>query len=97
MNISRSDLVDSAISELFRSAVKEIIQDLESEPVYSAFRRYQREQKQLKIAKDICKHQQNLESEDQEWVYFRETETSEALKNSFSSKILKVENQGKFR
>jgi len=80
MNISRSDLVDSALSELFRSAVKEAIQKLESNPVYLTFRAYQREQKQIEIAKQISKHQKNLESEDQEWVYFREKETSEAIR-----------------
>lgn len=80
MNISRSDLVDSAISELFRSTVKETIQKLESESIYLAFRRYQREQTQSKIAKEISKHQKDLESEDQEWVYFREKETSEAIR-----------------
>jgi hypothetical protein len=71
MNISRTSLVDSAISDIFRSSVKEIIQNLENDPIHLTFRKHPREQKQLKIAQEVSKHQKILESEEQEWVYFR--------------------------
>lgn len=68
MNISRSDLIDSAQTLRFQQAVKELIETLEGSGEYLAFRQIPRERKRESGAKDLAKKKSTIESEEQNWV-----------------------------
>lgn len=68
MNISRSDLIDSAQTLRFREAVKELIARLESSSEYRIFRQFPKEQKLETGSKDLAETKSAIESEEQNWV-----------------------------
>jgi hypothetical protein len=75
MNISRSGLVDSENSDLFRKAVSEIFEKIESSQEYLKFRRFKEEAKIITGAESLENKKQNLESENQRWVIYQSSES----------------------
>jgi hypothetical protein len=76
MNISRSGLVDSGKTDLFRSAVARIFERIEGSEEYLKFRRIQEERKTVAGAEDLQTKKQNLESDSQRWVVYQPTESA---------------------
>jgi hypothetical protein len=69
MNISRSDLVDSAETLEFRSAVKELLEQLETSPDYlEKFRQVPQKKKQRESADHLAEQKRLIESDEQSWV-----------------------------
>lgn len=68
MNISRSDLIDSAHTLRFRQTVKELIETLEGSPEYLAFRQIPKERRRERGARDLAETKSAIESEEQNWV-----------------------------
>ncbi|MFQ5758875.1 MAG: hypothetical protein ACE5IF_04290, partial [Candidatus Bathyarchaeia archaeon] len=71
MNISRSGLVDSALTDLFKKAVGELISKVEGSRKHSVFRLVPKRRKERKGAKELYERKRRLESRDQKWVYWR--------------------------
>jgi hypothetical protein len=71
MNISRSGLVDSERTDLFKKAVSEIFEKIESSQEYLKFRRVPEERKTIAGAGALESKKQNLESENQKWVTYQ--------------------------
>lgn len=68
MNISRSDLVDSAETLLFKKTVRKIFERLETSKDYLDFRQIPKSQKQVESADHIAVEKKAIEAEDQNWV-----------------------------
>lgn len=69
MNISRSNLVDSARTVQFKKAVRALLQELETSPAYlQEFRPVKTVKKRKKAAKYLADQKRSIESEDQNWV-----------------------------
>lgn len=68
MNISRSGLIDSALTLQFRRTVSELLEVLEGSPEYLAFRQLPKERKLEDGAKDLAETKSTIEAEDQNWV-----------------------------
>ena len=79
MNISRSGLVDSEITDLFKKAVGEIFKKIEISPEYLKFRRVQEERKTIAGAELLGTKKQNLESENQRWVIYQPSESEKPI------------------
>jgi hypothetical protein len=79
MNISRSGLVDSEMTDLFKKAVSEIFDKIESSQEYLRFRRLQEERKAITGAESLESKKQNLESENQRWVIYQPSESKEPV------------------
>jgi hypothetical protein len=79
MNISRSGLVDSENTELFRKAVSEIFEKIESSQEYLKFRRFQEEAKIITDAESLDSKKQSLESENQRWVIYQSSESEKPI------------------
>jgi len=73
MNISRSGLVDSALTDVFKKAVGELIDKVESSPRHRAFRLVPRARKDRKGAEELDERKRGLESKDQKWVYWQKS------------------------
>lgn len=72
MNISRSDLVDSAEALEFKKAVKKLLERLESAPEYLEFRKIPKGVKTVAFASYLAEEKRAIESEDQGWVIYEE-------------------------
>jgi hypothetical protein len=69
MNISRSDLVDSAATVEFKKAVRQLLEDLETSPEYlEKFRPIPTKKKRQETADYLAEQKRMIESEDQNWV-----------------------------
>jgi len=79
MNISRSGLVDSENTDLFRKAVRDIFEKIESSKEYLKFRRFQEEVKIIADAETFDNKKQNLESENQKWVIYQSSESEKPV------------------
>ncbi len=79
MNISRSGLVDSETTDLFKKAVGEIFKKIEASQEYLKFRRVKEERKTIEGAEQLETKKQNLESENQRWVIFQPSELEKPL------------------
>lgn len=79
MNISRSGLVDSEDVDLFKSAVAKIFDKIESSGTFLDFRRIQEKRKTVSGAEELETKKQTLESENQKWVVFQESDSSKTI------------------
>lgn len=79
MNISRSGLVDSENTDLFKKAVREIFEKIESSPEYLKFRRIQEERKTEAGAESLEDKKQKLEAENQKWVIYQLSESEKPI------------------
>jgi len=71
MNISRSDLVDSAESLSFKKHVGELMEMVESSPEYLRFRQIPKSRKTIKSGESLAKEKATIEADDQNWVIFQ--------------------------
>ena len=69
MNISRSDLVDSAKTVAFKKAMRAIFEELETSTVYlEQFRPVKKVRKRKEAAEYLAEQKRSIESQDQNWV-----------------------------
>jgi hypothetical protein len=80
MNISRSALVDSALTQHFRGLVAEAIREIEDTPRHRAFRQVTKRRKEKKSAIELRKRKETLESLDQPWVFWQPGEASKPIR-----------------
>jgi len=73
MNISRSGLVDSALTDLFKGAVGELISKVEDSEQHSRFRVVPQRRKERKGATELDERKRRLESREQKWVYWEKS------------------------
>lgn len=71
MNLSRSGLVDSPVSDLFKRLVSEGIGQLENSPRHRAFRLVPKRRKDRIGATELQERKEELESPTQAWVYYQ--------------------------
>ncbi len=76
MSISRSGLVDSEATDLFRKAVAEIFQKIESSKEHLGFRQVPQERKTQVSAGVLREKKNKLESETQRWVVYQPLESN---------------------
>lgn len=79
MNISRSGLVDSEATGLFKKAVAEIFEKIESSDEYLKFRRIQERRKAVASAGELGITKQKLESQNQKWVIYQHSESEKPV------------------
>lgn len=79
MNISRSGLVDSEVTDLFKKATTEIFDKIESSQEYLKFRRIPEERKAIEGAESLENRKQNLESENQKWAIYQSADTEKPI------------------
>lgn len=79
MDIARSGLVDSEAADLFKKAVSEIFEKIESSQEYLKFRRVQEERKTVIGAETLETKKQQLESENQRWVIYQPSESEKPV------------------
>ncbi len=73
MNISRSDLVDSAATVEFRKAVRALLDQLETSPAYlEKFRPIPKATKRQRAAKHLADEKRAIESDDQQWIVLKQ-------------------------
>jgi hypothetical protein len=68
MNISRSGLVDAAMTDLLKKTVAKIFQKIESSPKYLEFRQVAKDRKTVTSASNLDEKKRRLESSEQRWV-----------------------------
>lgn len=72
MNISRSDLVDSAKTVEFKKAMQALLEELETSTAYlEQFRPVKKVRKRRRAAEYLAEQKRSIESEDQDWVVLR--------------------------
>jgi len=72
MNISRSDLVDSARTLEFKKAMRVLFEELETSTAYlEQFRPVKKKRKRREAAKYLEEQKRSVESQDQNWVIFQ--------------------------
>ncbi|MBA7611099.1 hypothetical protein ES703_18315 [subsurface metagenome] len=79
MNISKSGLVDSETTDLFKKAVREIFEKIESSQEYLKFRRIQEERKTIERAELLEDKKRKLESENQKWVIYQRSDPEKPI------------------
>jgi hypothetical protein len=79
MNISRSGLVDSEATDLFKKAVGDIFKKIESSDEYLKFRRIQEKRKTTASAEELGIKKQELESENQRYVVYQSSELEKPI------------------
>lgn len=80
MNISRSNLVDSALTDHFNKLVSEAIEKVEKAEAHRAFRMVPKRRKEKKSATELQVRKKTLENSDQAWVYWRLSDTEKAIR-----------------
>jgi len=70
MNISRSGLVDSALTDMFRNAVSSVFKKIESSQEYFDFRKISKRRKAIASAHALEDKKRTLESSTQRWVVY---------------------------
>lgn len=71
MNISRSGLVDSAETDDFTKAVRNLFEKLEKSSAYLEFRQVPKKKKQVASADNLASQKKTIEAEDQNWVIYQ--------------------------
>ena len=79
MNISRSGLVDSEMTDLFMEAVAEVFDRIERSPSYLAFRQISEQRKTTASALALDEKKRKLESADQKWVVYKDEQGRPSL------------------
>ncbi len=79
MNISRSDLIDDPISNLFKDTVQVLIKRLEDSEEHRAFRSVAIKRKKKKSAEELDERKAKLEKAKQPYVIYEDSETNEAV------------------
>jgi hypothetical protein len=74
MNISRSGLVDSAITDLFKKTVASIFRKIESSQEYFDFRKVSKRRKTIASASALEGKKRTLESAGQRWVAYTDSQ-----------------------
>lgn len=80
MNISRGGLVDSETTDLFKRAVTEIFEKIESSDEYLKFRRIQEKRKTVESAGELGRTKRKLESQQQKWVIYQRSKSEKPIK-----------------
>lgn len=80
MNISRSGLVDSALTEKFKEGLTQLIEKIENSPAHLEFRRVPEERKQRKSASELDERKRKLASKEQNWVFWRDPSSSRLVR-----------------
>jgi hypothetical protein len=75
MNISRSALVDSPLTDHFRKLVSEAILKVENTATHRSFRQVPKLRKDRKSAQDLGNRKKELEKPNQSWVYWQRNES----------------------
>jgi len=70
MNISRSALVDSEMTDLFKNTIAKIFQRIESSQEYLDFRQVAKRRKTIASANKLDEKKRRLESTEQRWVVY---------------------------
>jgi len=73
MNIARSGLVDSELTDMLKNAVSKIFKRIETSQEYLDFRQVPKQRKTVRSATVLDVKKQNLESADQKWVTYTDT------------------------
>lgn len=79
MNISRSDLNDDPITNLFKDTVKRLFKKIEDSEEHRVFRSVAIRRKQKKSAEDLDVRKAKLEKAKQPYVIYEDSETKEAI------------------
>lgn len=79
MNISRSGLIDSAMTELFKSCVRDLVSQIENSPDHLKFRKVPEGRKQIKTARELEENKRDLESPNQNWVILNIEEQKKSI------------------
>jgi len=82
MNIARSDLVDSAETDHFRSLVRQAIAVVETRKEHLAFRQVSEKRKQRQSAEGLSERKRALASPSQMWVYWNPSGSEEYVRLS---------------
>lgn len=80
MNISRSALINSPLSEHFLKMAREAIQKVEDTPIHRAFRQVPKKRKDKNSAIELGQRKQALEEAKQNWVYWQKDDSSKPIK-----------------
>jgi hypothetical protein len=80
MNISRSGLVDSALTDHFNKLVGEAIQKVEKTETHRAFRMVPKRRKEKKSAAELKERKEALEESDQAWVYWQPSDAEKPVR-----------------
>jgi len=80
MNIARSALVNSPITEHFLKMTAEAIQKVEVTPIHLAFRQVPKKRKDKKSAMELGKRKEALEETTQQWVFWQKDDSAEPIK-----------------
>ena len=80
MNISRSGLVDSALTDHFKKLVGEAIQKVEDTPRHRAFRQVPKRRKDRQSATKLQERKEALERSEQAWVYWQPSDSEEPIR-----------------
>mgnify|MGYP001061280807 CR=1 FL=1 len=80
MNISRSALVNSPVTEHFLKITKEAIAKVESTPIHRAFRQVPKKRKDKKSAIELGKRKEELEETNQKWIFWQKDDSSEPIR-----------------
>jgi hypothetical protein len=80
MNISRSGLVDSELTDLFNRLVGDAIRQVEDTDRHRAFRQVPKRRKDRKSAAELHQRKVDLESSDQAWVYWQPADSAQPIR-----------------
>jgi len=80
MNIPRSGLVDSAMTDLFKDILRQLIRKVEDSPRHRAFRQIPKKRKHKESAFGLDKRKRALESREQRWVFWQPGDTKEYIR-----------------
>ena len=79
LSISRSGLVFSELSNMFKEGVSKIFERIEKSPEYLEFRRIPVERTTIIAAEDLDRKKQDLESQTQNWVVYQRSDSEEPI------------------
>jgi hypothetical protein len=79
MNISRSDLIDDPVTNLFKDTVQRLIKKIEDSEEHRAFRSVAIRRKEKKGAEELDERKAKLEKARQPYVIYEDPETGEAV------------------
>ncbi len=79
MNISRSDLIDDPITNLFKETVQRLIKKIEDSEQHRAFRSVSIRRKEKKSAEELDERKAKLEKAKQPYVIYEDSETKKPV------------------
>lgn len=80
MNISRSGLVDSQLTEYFNKLVGDAIHEVEDSQRHRTFRLVPKRRKERKGAKELDKRKEHLEDPQQKWIFWQSNENTKPIR-----------------